>query len=98
MYAATSPKITTVRAEHGMNEANAAVMRRSRLDSRILVDMIAGTEQPYPSTSGNTDLPCSPIRCIPVSTLTCTRSASGNAATASATAGDDTVTSRPWAA
>ncbi len=46
MKAATNPKITTVRAEHGMNDVRAAVIRRSFSDSRILVDMMAGTEQP----------------------------------------------------
>jgi hypothetical protein len=38
--------MTTLRAEHGMKAARAPVIRRSRLDSRILVDMMAGTEHP----------------------------------------------------
>ena len=33
---------------------------RSRVDSMVRVAMIAGTEQPKPSTSGTNDRPCRP--------------------------------------
>ena len=45
-----------------MNGAMKMVKSRSRFDSRMRVDMMAGTEQPNPTSIGTNDLPGSPIQ------------------------------------
>ena len=45
-----------------MNGAMKTVRNRSRFDSRVRVAMIAGTEQPNPTSIGTNDFPGSPIQ------------------------------------
>ncbi len=56
-----------------MKGLTSMVMRRLDLLSMMRVDMIAGTLQPKPITSGMNDLPCNPMRCISLSMMKATR-------------------------
>ncbi len=56
-----------VLAEQGMNGMSKDVIIRSLRDSRVRVEKMAGTLQPKPRINGDTDFPCSPMRCMKVS-------------------------------
>src|SRR5664280_2511009 len=64
MKAPTSPRMTTVRAEHGTSVASTLAMKRSRSRSMIRVPRTAGTLHPNPRMMGMKALPCRPIGCM----------------------------------
>ncbi len=61
------------RAEHDMNGLIRMVIMRLLRLSMLRLDIMAGTLQPNPITSGMNDLPWSPMRCISLSIMNAAR-------------------------
>ena len=60
----TAPRMTAVRALHGVRTTSVQTMIRSRMLPRTRAPRMAGTLQPAPATSGIMARPCSPILCM----------------------------------